>query len=45
MSSPDDRWRAFGFRDQAAGGPLRLVTRLPGFVDLGGVPYPGCAAG
>jgi hypothetical protein len=35
----------FGFREQAAGHPLRLVARLPGFVDLGGVPYPGCTAG
>jgi hypothetical protein len=34
-----------GSADHAAGGPRLLVARLPGFVDLGGVPYAGCPAG
>jgi hypothetical protein len=33
----------FEFRNQPPGGPRLLVTsRLPGFVDLGSVPYAGC---
>jgi len=34
-----------GSGEHAAGGPRLLVARLPGFVDLGGVPYAGCPAG
>jgi hypothetical protein len=33
----------FEFRHQPAGGPRLVITsRLPGFVDLGNVPYAGC---
>jgi hypothetical protein len=36
----------FELRDQPGGGPRLLITsRLPGFVDLGSVPYAGCRAG
>ena len=34
----------FEFRHQLAAGPRLLITsRLPGFVDLGSVPYSGCS--
>jgi hypothetical protein len=36
----------FELRDQPGGGPRLLITsRLPGFADLGSVPYSGCLAG